>query len=137
ERRQQAKEKLSPEQESLISDLSVDGYHGWGELYNTAVSKVRIPVEENGKTVELSAGQAHNKLHSPNRGTREQVFAKWEEAWAQAADYCADALNRLAGFRLQVYKKRGWDSVLKEPLAINRMSDQTLQVMWDVIERNK
>src|SRR5690606_13182387 len=27
--------------------------------------------------------------------------------------------------------------VLKEPLAINRMSDQTLQVMWDVIERNK
>jgi pepF/M3 family oligoendopeptidase len=137
ERRQLAKEKLSPEQESLISDLSVDGYHGWGELYNTAVSKFRIPFEDNGTITELSAGQAHNKLHSPDRAVRERVFAQWETAWAQSADFCADALNRLGGFRLQVYKNRGWDSVLKEPLDINRMSEQTLQVMWSVIEQNK
>lgn len=137
ERRQQAKEKLPPEQESLISDLAVDGYHGWGELYNTTVSKFNIPYEENGKTIQLSAGQAHNKLHSPDRTVRERVFQQWEETWSQSADFCADALNRLAGFRLQTYKNRGWDSILKEPLAINRMSDRTLQVMWDVIERNK
>ncbi|WP_127587372.1 M3 family oligoendopeptidase [Paenibacillus koleovorans] len=137
ERRQLAKKKLSPELESLIGDLAVDGYHGWSEMYNTAVSKFRILYDDNGKTVELSAGQAHNKLHSPDRVVRERVFRQWEEAWGEAADYCADALNRLAGFRLQTYKHRGWDSVLKEPLDINRMSAKTLQVMWDVIERNK
>lgn len=137
ERRQLAMEKLPPEQESLIGDLAVDGYHGWGEAYNTAVSKFSIPFEENGNTVQLSAGQAANKLHSPNREVRTRLFSDWEKAWGEAADYAADALNRLAGFRIQTYKHRGWNSILKEPLDINRMSDKTLQVMWDVIDRNK
>jgi pepF/M3 family oligoendopeptidase len=137
ERRQLAKEKLSPEQESLIGDLAVDGYHGWGEAYNTAVGKFSIAFEDNGETVQLSAGQAANKLHSPNRDVRTRLFAEWEKAWGDSADYAADALNRLAGFRIQTYKHRGWDSILKEPLDINRMSEKTLQVMWDVIDRNK
>lgn len=137
ERRQLAKEKLSPEQESLIGDLAVDGYHGWGEAYNTAVGKFSISFEDNGETVRLSAGQAANKLHSPNRDVRTRLFAEWEKAWGDSADYASDALNRLAGFRIQTYKHRGWDSILKEPLDINRMSEKTLQVMWDVIDRNK
>jgi oligoendopeptidase F len=137
ERRRLAREKLPPAMESLIGDLSVDGYHGWGELYNTAVGQVRIPYEENGKTVELSAGQAANKLHHPDRAVRKDMFQRWEEAWGKSADYCADALNRLAGFRLQVYKHRGWDAVLKEPLAINRMSSETLNAMWRAIEESK
>ena len=137
ERRQLAKQMLPPELESLISDLAVDGYHGWGEAYNTAVSKTKIPFEENGKTIELSAGQAANKLNHPDRKVRANVFAEWERAWSETADYAADALNRLAGFRIQVYKHRGWESILKEPLDINRMSERTLSVMWDVIEQNK
>ncbi|RKN65437.1 M3 family oligoendopeptidase [Paenibacillus ginsengarvi] len=137
ERRHLAKEKLPPEQESLIADLAVDGYHGWEEAYNTTVGKFKIAFEENGQTLELSAGQAANKLNSTDRNVRTRLFADWEKAWGESADFAADALNRLAGFRLQVYKHRGWESVLKEPLAINRMSEQTLQVMWDVIDRNK
>lgn len=137
ERRRLAKQKLPPEMESLIGDLAVDGYHGWGEAYNTAVSKMKIRYEEHGKGLELSAGQAANKLHSPDRKVRTNIFAEWERAWAETADYAADALNRLAGFRIQVYKHRGWESILKEPLDINRMSEQTLSVMWDVIEQNK
>lgn len=137
ERRQAAKEKLPPEMESLIGDLAVDGYHGWGEAYNTAVSKFKIQFEENGRTVHLSAGQAANKLHSPDRGVRTRLFSEWEKAWGESADYASDALNRLAGFRIQMYKHRGWDSILKEPLELNRMSAETLRVMWEVIDRNK
>lgn len=137
ERRQLAKEKLPPEQESLIADLAVDGYHGWGEAYNTVVSHIKIPFEDKGETVYLSAGQAANKLSSGDRGVRTRMFSLWENAWGESADFSADALNRLAGFRIQTYKHRGWDSILKEPLDINRMSEKTLQVMWDVIDRNK
>ncbi|WP_068620138.1 M3 family oligoendopeptidase [Paenibacillus tuaregi] len=138
ESREKTREKLPPEQENLVLDLAVDGYHGWGQHYDTIVSKVTIPFkDENGEEVLLSAGQAHNKLHSPNRGVRQETFAKWEEAWEAAADYCADTLNRLAGFRLKLYEKRGWDSVLKEPLSINRMSQETLDTMWAVITKNK
>jgi pepF/M3 family oligoendopeptidase len=137
ERRRTAKEKMSPELESLAGDLAVDGYHGWGELYNTAVSALRFPFRTGETSVDLSAAQAANKLNDPDRDVRTRMFATWEKTWGEYADFCADALNRLAGFRLKLYEHRGWKSVLKEPLDLNRMSETTLQVMWDVIERNK
>lgn len=137
ERRTQAADKLPPEQEALVNDLAIDGYHGWGEAYNTTVSKFRVPWEENGETLELSAGQAANRMHSSDRSVRQRLFELWEKQWGEHADYCADALNHLAGFRLKLYERRGWDTIHKEPLAINRMSKETLDSMWGVIERSK
>ncbi|MFD2613762.1 M3 family oligoendopeptidase [Paenibacillus gansuensis] len=136
ERRQLAGEKMAPALEALANNLAVDGYHGWGEMYNTTVSKVEIPFEENGETKRLSAGQAFNKLHSADRSVRTEMFHKWEAEWGAKADFCADALNHLGGFRTQLYKARGWDSILKEPLQINRMSEQTLDTMWNVINEH-
>ncbi|TDF98630.1 M3 family oligoendopeptidase [Paenibacillus piri] len=137
ERRSLAAEKLPPEQEALANELAIDGYHGWGEAYNTTVGKFRIRYEEDGSVMELSAGQAANKMHHPDRAVRRRLFKLWEEQWAEHADYCADALNHLAGFRLKLYERRGWEGVHKEPLAINRMSKETLDAMWGVIERGK
>ncbi|WP_411343689.1 M3 family oligoendopeptidase [Paenibacillus sp. WLX1005] len=132
-----AREKMTPELESLALGLAVDGYHGWSDFYDTIVSHVRIPFEQNGETVQLSAGQAANKMNDTNREVREDMFHKWEEAWTGVEDFCADTLNHLGGFRLKLYDNRGWNSVLKEPLHINRMSQQTLDTMWDVIVKNK
>jgi oligoendopeptidase F len=137
ERRLKAKEKLSKDQESLLNALSVDGYHGWGELYDSLVSKVKIPFKENGELRELSVGQAHNKFSDSNREVRKEVFQKWEEAWDDKADLFASTLNHLSGFRLSVYKQRGWDEVLKEPLSYNRMKKETLDTMWQVISDYK
>ncbi|WP_427052408.1 M3 family oligoendopeptidase [Paenibacillus sp. TC-CSREp1] len=137
ESRAQARDKMSPELEGLALDLGVDGYHGWGKFYNTIVSKVNIPFEQDGETVMLSAGQAANKLSDSEREVRERVFSSWEQAWTEVEDFCADTLNHLAGFRLKLYEKRGWQDILKEPLAINRMSRQTLDAMWDVINGTK
>lgn len=137
ERRTAAKLKMTSEMESLAGNLAVSGYHGWADVYNTAVSKFSIPFEENGETVQLSAAQAHNKMSVANRSVREQVFAQWEKEWGRWADFCADALNHLGGFRLNLYEGRGWSSVLQEPLAINRMSERTLNAMWDAIDRSK
>jgi oligoendopeptidase F len=137
ERRALALTKMSPEQESLLNDLAVDGYHGWSELYDTTVALMKVPYEEDGQTAYLSAGQAFNKLHHPSRAVREKVFADWEKAWSEQEDFCASALNHLGGFRIQAYKHRGWESVHQEPLAINRMSPLTLQAMWDAIDANK
>lgn len=137
ERRQRAQDKLPPEQEMLVNDLSVNGYHAWDELYNTVVGRTTISFEEEGKTLELSVGQAHNKLYSENRETRERMMAHWERAWQDNAELCSTALNRLAGYRLNLYRHRGWEDVLHEPLEMNRMRSETLQTMWDVIDRSK
>lgn len=138
ERRRLAGEKLPPEQEALAVDLAIDGYHAWGKLYNTAVGRMTIPFERDGETVQLSVGQAFNKMSDdPDRAVRAALFRRWEEAWGREAEVFASVLNHLAGFRLQLYRNRGWDSVLKEPLALNRMSPATLETMWEVVSRNK
>ncbi|ASA24001.1 M3 family oligoendopeptidase [Paenibacillus donghaensis] len=137
ESRDLAREKMSPELEMLALELAVDGYHGWSDHYETIVSSIRIPFEEDGEEKLLSVGQAANKLDDADPEVRALMFRKWEEAWSGAEEYAADTLNHLAGFRLNLYKNRGWDDVLKEPLSINRMSQDTLTTMWDVIIRNK
>ncbi|MGM7702089.1 M3 family oligoendopeptidase [Pseudalkalibacillus sp. Hm43] len=137
ERRQNAVEKLSFNQESLINDLAVDGYHAWSNLYDLVVGKMSIPFEEDGEVKELSVGQLDNKLSSQSKEVRERAFEAYQNAWAEQEDFCAEALNHLAGFRLSTYEHRNWESVLKEPLKINRMSQETLDTMWKVITDHK
>ncbi|PLS15585.1 oligoendopeptidase [Bacillus sp. M6-12] len=133
ERRDRAMEKLSVEEESLINQLAIDGYHGWSQLYDTIVSSIHIPFEGS----HLSVGQAANKFSDPDRSTRKTVFKEWENAWGEKGELLANTLNHLAGFRLSVYSKRGWSDVLKEPLEINRMKKETLDSMWGAIAESK
>ncbi|QDP40002.1 M3 family oligoendopeptidase [Radiobacillus deserti] len=137
ERRQKAMEKLPLQQEVLLNDLAVDGYHAWEEMYDTIVAKISINVDIEGKSQSLSVGQAENKLSHPDRKVRQTVFQHMEQAWMEQADLFTETLNHLAGFRLQTYKHRGWDHVLKEPLEYNRMDENTLSSMWEAISNQK
>lgn len=137
EYRTHAKEKLPTEQEMLINDLSVDGYQGWGQMYDTIVGKMGIDIEEDGETNTYSVGQASNMLTNPDRNVRKSIFEKLGDAWGEQTDLFAQTLNHLAGFRLQTYKHREWDEVLKEPLEINRMNRKTLDIMWETITKHK
>ncbi|MCS0786633.1 M3 family oligoendopeptidase [Cytobacillus firmus] len=137
ERRENASEKLSQEEETVINALAVDGYHGWGQMYDVIVGNIKIPYTENGEIKQLSVGQAANKFSSPDRKLRKEVFDNWEKSWNSQSDYLSKTLNHLAGFRLNIYKLRGWSDFLKEPLDLNRMKKETLGTMWNVISRNK
>lgn len=117
ERRERVAEKLSPDKEKLIGSLAVDGYHAWNDLYHIVVGKMTIPFEEK----QLSVGQAENMMSSQDRDVRKTVFERTNQAWEREQDIFSSTLNHLAGFRLETYKARGWEDVLKEPLQINRM----------------
>ncbi|MEC1688263.1 M3 family oligoendopeptidase [Bacillus mojavensis] len=133
ERRERVAEKLSPDKEKLIGSLAVDGYHAWDDLYHIVVGKMTIPFEEK----QLSVGQAENMMSHQDRTVRKTVFERINHAWEQEQDIFSSTLNHLAGFRLETYKARGWQDVLKEPLQINRMKKETLDTMWQVITENK
>ncbi|WP_027964872.1 M3 family oligoendopeptidase [Halalkalibacillus halophilus] len=135
--RQSVSEQLSEEEEALITALSVDGYHAWGQMYNTIVGSMTIKVTIEGEEKVLSVGQANNYLSHEDPEVRKDVFEKLEAAWHEKESLFANTLNHLAGFRLSTYKKRGWDNVLKEPLDINRMEQSTLDAMWGAITKNK
>lgn len=137
EQRIRTKEKLEIEQEAIISSLAVDGYHGWSQMYDTLAGNMHIPFTWEGNFHSLSVAQAQNKLSDSNRPLRTAIFKTWTETWGKNKDLFARIINHLAGFRLKVYQHREWDSVLHEPLEVNRMERKTLDVMWEIINRNK
>jgi oligoendopeptidase F len=135
--RTQANQKLSEKEESLITALTSDGYESWGNLYNSIVGDMKVKISIEGEEKELSVGQANNLRSNQDGNVRKEAFDALEAAWSDKEDLFAKILNHLAGFRLQVYKKRGWENVLQEPLAINRMKQETLDAMWGAISKHK
>ena len=135
--REEVSLKLSEEEESLITALGVDGYHGWGQLYDLLIGDIKVQIIVDGKEQVLSVGQANNLSSHDSADVRKRSFETLEGIWGEKEDFFAAALNHLAGFRLAVYKKRGWDSVLKESLLYNRMNEKTLDAMWGAISANK
>lgn len=129
ELRHLAAKRGSEGQEKVIQALVSDGYHAYWSLYQSFTGKMRIG--------DLSVSQAYNLLSDPDRKIREQAFADWSKAWEKESDFLAQILNHLAGFRLGVYGVRGWDSILHEPLAMNRMEEATLNSMLNAINEAK
>lgn len=136
ERRRRALDKLDPSKETLITGLSVDGYHGWSQLYGTLIGQVQIPIQIKNKEEKLSWGQAYNRMSSLDRNLRKQVFDRSNEVWKRDEALYSQLLNRISGYRLKVYEYRKWD-FLKEPLDVNHMEKETLDTMWRVISKNK
>lgn len=138
EKRDLAKKLLAAQDEQLISQLSVDGYHAWGNLYYALVGKLSIPVVNgDGEKQQLSISQANNLLEDSDRAVRKQTFEALEKVWSEQADLFASVLNHISGFRLATYEARGWSDFLSEPLDYNRLSRQTLDQMWRMVASYK
>ncbi len=137
ERRRRASSLLEKNAEELATELAVDGYHSWNEMYSTLVASTRIPFKKEGKVEMLTAGQADNLFAHPDRAVRQEVFSEWEKAWTSKEREFSQVLNHLAGFRLALYHRRGWQDPLHESLLENRMQRETLDAMWGVVEANR
>ncbi|SHE47496.1 oligoendopeptidase, pepF/M3 family [Atopostipes suicloacalis DSM 15692] len=136
--REQAQKLLSTEEEELLNNLSVDGFQGWGTMYNELVAAIEVPFEEAGEITSYSAGQAENKMNAEKDSKkRSEMLESWENAWAEKADLFANTLNHLAGFRLSKYEAHEILDYMEPPLEYNRMESDTLNAMWDTISANK
>lgn len=135
--REKSKESLSEEEEALISALGVDGYSSWGQLYSMLIGDIKVEVEVDGEKKRLSVGQANNLSSHKDRTVRKAAFEALEKVFTEREEFFAKTLNHIAGFRLAVYKKRGWESPTKEPLQICRMQQETLDAMWGAITARK
>ena len=133
--RDNARRKMPAELESLALDLSVSGYHAWNRLYDKMAGILRVSLVEDGETNTVSLGQLATKMSHADRSVRAQAFAKLTEAWQSRADLAAMTLNAQAGFRLALYRRRGWESPLYEPLTMARLTQESLDAMWSVVAR--
>lgn len=133
EMRKIARMKMPEELEKLALELAVNGYHAWNRLYDKMAGDLRVEVTDNGKKKMISLGQNAARLSEADRNIRKDAFVKMEQAWESQANLAAMALNFQAGFRLSIYKKRSWDSILTEPLINGRIKQETLDAMWRAV----
>lgn len=136
EMRDDAREKMPIEQETLALDLAVNGYHAWNRLYDKMAGDLRVDFEVHGESRNISLGQLHTFMDNPDRKVRQKAFEKLTEAWNSRADLAAMMLNAQAGFRLALYDRRKWNSPRHEPLKLNRLRQESLDAMWSVVEKN-
>ena len=131
--RQNARMKMPEEMEKLALELGVNGYHAWNRLYDKMAGDLRVEIDDNGQKKQISLGQNVARMSDPDRSVRRDAFTKMHQAWESQANLAAMALNFQAGYRLSIYKNRGWDSIYTEPLLNGRMKKETLDAMWNAI----
>lgn len=136
EKRDLVREKLPITQERLINQLSIDGFHGWNDIYETFMGQLRIFSPLDAKA-SFSVGQVTNFLLDPVRSIRQDWFAKWEETWLAYENLAAQMINHLAGYKLSLCQARKHSSILQDPLQYNRMQESTLWAMWNTIDCHK
>ena len=131
------KEKNDKHAEDLIVHLSPDGFHSWFGMYQEIIGNMSIPCVIQGKKKTISAASAHNYLSETSRSVRKEVFTQWEKVCEKEKMTFARILNHIAGFRLSVLSKRGWDSHLKEALLQSNMEEKTLFSMWEAVSKSR
>jgi oligoendopeptidase F len=135
--RQQALRTMTPPEEQLASDLSVDGFHAWERLYNKISSKLTFEMRwPNGKTEQLPISRWRVLISDPNRAIGKAAFESGTKAWASIEDPCAAALNALAGWRGTLSHRRGTKHFLEDSLFFSGIKKKTLTAMNTAIERN-
>ena len=128
--REQGRHLMPPAQESLAADLNVDGLHAWGRLYETLSGRLEFPMTfPDGHSEIVPMARRRALMASPDRRLRAAAFEAGQTPWNTHADTFAAALNGIAGARLSLYKRRGLNHFLDEPLFDAALSRKTLDAM--------
>lgn len=138
ERRKAVNDRLAPEMEQLIGALSVNGFTGWELHHEEMLNRLLVPLTLDEKPVEIPIQEAwHYAMFAPTRAAREEAASGIKTVCEENTEIFASVFNRIAGYRLEVYKQRGWDNQLKEAVEQNRIKEKSLQSMMAAIKENQ
>ena len=131
--RKRRRERLSLEQETLVSSLAQDGIHAWGRLYDQLSGTLTCEVPDAGATRTVGLAEASGLLLTPDDGVRENAWRAINATWDQHVETCSAAINAIAGWRLEMCGRRG-THFLDAPLHMNRIERATLQTILGVAQ---
>ena len=135
--RERARRTMSPAEEKLAADLSVDGFQSWDRLYNKISSKLTFEMRwPDGRVETLPISRWRALMGDADRKVGRAAFEGGNKAWAALEDTCAAALNALAGTRLTLDKKRGVKNFLDQSLFNAGIKRSTLDAMYKAVEHN-
>ena len=137
--RRRRHELLPLAQETLVNNLSQDGIHAWGRLYDQLAGTLACNVQTHDGVQTVGLAQASGMMLAPDERLRESAWRAINTAWDEHAESCAAAINAIAGWRLEMCKQRSQPSrpsrpvhFLDAPLHQNRIGKQTLATVLEV-----
>ena len=133
--RRRRHELLDLSEENLVTALGQDGIHAWGRLYDRLAGTLVCEVEVDGEMRTMGVAQAAGLMQRPDDGLRERAWRAINTAWDAHGESCAAAINAIAGWRLEMCRKRSnGRSVhfLDAPLHMNRIVPETLDTLLSV-----
>ncbi len=135
--REAARRTMTPAEEKLAADLSVDGFQSWDRLYSKLSSKLSFEMKwPDGKTETLPISRWRALMSDPDRRVGRAAFEGGNKAWAAIEDSCAAALNALAGTRFTLNRRRGIKHFLDHSLFNAGIKRSTLDAMYKAVHRN-
>ncbi|WP_161597544.1 M3 family oligoendopeptidase [Fluviispira multicolorata] len=131
---------LSLDEETLITSLAIDGHTAWDNLYSNISSQIECEVHMPNGTEKMGIAKANALLQDASPAIRKAAYIAIQNGWEKNTEVCAQALNALAGWRHTINKRRSTKTnkhFLINPLHENRMSQETLDSLFSVIQEGK
>ena len=133
--RERRHELLSLAEENLVSGLAQDGIHAWGRMYNQLSSTMTCEVQVGNELKTMGMAEAAGMLQRSDERTRIDAWRGINDAWRTHEESCAAAINAIAGWRLELNRKRSRVRpvhFLDAPVHMNRLSRRTLDTLLEV-----
>jgi oligoendopeptidase F len=135
--RERAKYTMPADQEKLATDLAVDGFHSWARLYSTVTGKLEFEwTHPDGTKKKTPFSQWRSLTSDVDRGIGRAAFEGGNRAMAAMEDMAAACLNAIAGTRLTLNRRRGYEHFLAPSLFQAAMERETLDAMYTAIRDN-
>lgn len=131
---------LSLAEETLCTRLSLNGLTAWGTLYTNISTSLKCFVETLSGTQTVGAASANSLLKSDSRPMRHSAYTAIKSAWEGQQESCAAILNALAGWRINLAKRRSDTQelhFLDSSLHASRIQLSTLNAMMEAVEEAK
>ncbi len=131
--------KLSLAEEKLIEALTVDGHEAWGKLHTKLSGTIPIEVETASGRRTVGFANAAKLQGDPDEKVRKAAYDGVQQAWERHENTCAAALNALAGWRIELCRKRSFrkpTGYLDQALFQSRIEEATLDAMMSEVRSN-
>lgn len=124
---------LSEAEENLISSLSISGHTAWGTLYNQISGQMKCHLKyDDGREETLGFAQASGLVRGDDEKARKAAWYAINQAWKEQKESAAGILNALAGWRIELAKKRSIkvkQDFLSQPIRMAKIERETLDAM--------
>lgn len=131
---------LPVREEQLLDALEVNGITAWGNLYTNIAGTAKTTIVVQGEKREASLAVLSGLLQSPDASVRRAAFGGTKAIWNLHEEGAAASLNAIAGWRLDVYKRRSHSRLvdfIDSPLFENRITAKTLETLVEVTRESR